>query len=154
MPAFPPTPITLNCSRLMTNFPSCIGNRRENVACKMHMRRRHIAYPPYGHSHTRSHARRPRKWTCDGHQWQACLPKFSNSPPCMCVCVRAFYFLFFWVGEVEEDRVRVLKSSSLRARRSRSVQRHCQRTAELLSRRGRRTRALLRLREAANRGGR
>ncbi len=29
-----PTPITLNCSRLMTNFRSWIGNRRETVACK------------------------------------------------------------------------------------------------------------------------
>jgi hypothetical protein len=114
MPAFPPTPITLNCSRLMTNFPSCIGNRRENVGCKMHMRRRHIAYPPYGHSHTRSHARRPRKWTCDGHQWQAWLPKFSNSPPCMCVRARFLFFIFlgWWGRRRSSSRSEILELAS------------------------------------------
>ncbi len=34
---------------------------KRNCSLQMHMRRRHIAYPPYGHSHTRSRARRPRK---------------------------------------------------------------------------------------------
>jgi len=152
MPAFPQHPLL---STINDQFSILYWKPKRKCSLQMHMRRRHIAYPPYGHSHTRSRARRPRKWTCDGHQWQAwCRSLVIRLRVCACACALLFLFFFWWVGEVEEDRVRVLKSSSLRARRSRSVQRNCQRTAELLSRRGRRTRAVLRLCDAAYRGGR
>ncbi len=67
---------------------------KRKCSLQMHMRRRHIAYPPYGHSHTRSHARRPRKWPGVGHQWQAWCRSLVIRLR-VCVCVRAFYILFF-----------------------------------------------------------